>query len=142
MRLWYDDEGDGARTREKNLPICGPEELCAWPAGADKRRRMAARMDSLEAGGMLGKVPLTRGEFSGLLWEVGRLWWSLNSLWNARASVAVVKEMGWVGFDRSRPHRGSWWQGKVERRSWDCGGMGARSWEVSEVVKVKVMVSG
>ena len=95
-------------------------------------------MDGLEAGERLGKVPLTRGELSGLLWEVGRLWCCLNSLWNARVAV---KEMGWVGFDRSRLQRGSWWLGKVERRSWDRGGMGARSWEVSGVVKVKVKVS-
>ena len=38
-----------------------------------------------------------------------------------------MKEMGWLGFDRSRLHRGFWWQGKVEGRSWDRGGMGARS---------------
>ena len=53
-----------------------------------------------------------------------------------------MKEMGWVGFDWSSLQKGFWWQGKVERRSWDRGGMGARLWEVSEVVKVKVKVSG
>ena len=61
MELCYDEEGGEECTRQRELPISGPELMCVWPTGGDRRQHRRAWKHGLEVGEALGGAPLTQG---------------------------------------------------------------------------------